>query len=301
MLRTGAGRCRVAAYPSAIEPLRSTYAWLTPAAPAAIAIVRVPALPGLLDRALPAVGADRFARLVAPDGTVVDEIVVDRPTDDALHLMTHGGPGVRQAVDACLAAHGLVPGPVAMDPEWEAPGWKALARAPSPAAVRWLLDHPGAVPPFPPAFLVRTPLVLITGPANAGKSTLLNAWCGRRRALVSEIPGTTRDLLAAETLIDGWRLRLLDSAGLRSTDDPLERAGQALVAAARARADLVVSLRPPGDDVPEAASDLVVLGKADLRPPGPGLRWSSHDAAAGLAALGAAVLERLGLPMVPTG
>lgn len=241
-------------------------------------------------------GADRFARLIAPDGTVVDEIVVDRLSDDALHLMTHGGPGVRQAVDACLAAHGLICGPVALEPAWE-----ALARAPSPAAVRWLLDHPGERPPFPAAFLSRTPLVLITGPANAGKSTLLNAWCGRRRALVSEIPGTTRDLLAAETLVDGWRLRLLDSAGLRPTDDPLERAGQALVAAARARADLVVSLRPPGDDAPEAASDLVLLGKADLRPPGPGLRWSSHDPAAGLAALGAAVLERLGLPVVPTG
>lgn len=280
---------------------RGAYAWLTPAAPAAIAIVRTPALPGLIDRALPAVGADRFARLTAPDGTVIDEIVVDRLADDLLHLMTHGGPGVRQAVDACLAAHGLVarpagPGTALLDPAWE-----ALAQAPSPAAVRWLLDHPGAEPPFPRAFLSRTPLVLITGPANAGKSTLLNAWCGRRRALVSEIPGTTRDLLAAETLIDGWRLRLLDSAGLRPTDDPLERAGQALVAAARVRADLVVSLRPPGDDVPEAASDLVLLGKADLRSPGPGLRWSSHDAAAGLAALRAAALQRLGLPMVPTG
>ena len=268
-------------------------------------------MPGLIDRALPAVGTDRFARLVAPDGTVVDEIVVDRLADDALHLMTHGGPGVRQAVDACLAAHGLVarpagprpagPRPAGSGPTYLDPAWEALAGAPSPAAVRWLLDHPGAEPPFSRAFLVRTPLVLITGPANAGKSTLLNAWCGRRRALVSEIPGTTRDLLAAETLVDGWRLRLLDSAGLRPTDDPLERAGQALVAAARARADLVVSLRPPGDDLPEAASDLILLGKADLRPPGPGLRWSSHEAAAGLAALGAAVLQRLGLPVVPTG
>lgn len=274
----------------------TTFTWLTPAAPAAIAIVRVPTWAALLDRPLPALDAARFARLVAPDGSVIDELVVDRIADDALHLMTHGGPGMRAAVEACLVAHGLVAAAASSDPRWA-----ALAGAPSPAAVRWLLAHPDEKPTFNPEFLCRTPLVLITGPANAGKSTLLNAWCGRQRALVSALPGTTRDLLAAETIVDGWRLRLLDSAGLRPTADPLEQAGQALVAAARQRADLVLSLRPPGDDVADDASDLVVLGKADLRPAGPGLRWTAQDAESGLLGLGAAVRERLGLPAIATG
>ena len=279
-----------------------TYAWLTPAAPAAIAIAVMPALAAAFDRPLPALDQARFMRLISPSGTMVDELVVERVGADRVHLMPHGGPGVRQAVDACLQAHGLqLTTDLTSDPLWT-----ALAQAPSPAASAWLLAHPDTTPPFASEFLHRPPLILITGPANAGKSTLLNHWCGRRRALVSDIPGTTRDLLAAETVVDGWRLRLLDSAGLRSTEDPLEQAGQALVAAARQRADVVISLRPPGDDQPQETGDLVVLGKADLRPPAAGdgpqpLTWSANDAAAGLARLGRAVRERLGLPAGPTG
>ena len=282
-------------YATAIDP-RVTFSWLTPPAPAAIAVVRVPAVSALLDRPLPAAGRHRFARLIDPVGTVIDELVADRMDAETLHLMPHGGPGMREAVERCLQAHGLSAAPPVVDAQWQ-----ALAAAPAPAALTWLLQHPGQTPPFAPAFLVRPPLILITGPANAGKSTLLNHWCGRQRALVSAIPGTTRDLLAAETTVAGWRLHLLDSAGLRPTADPLERAGQELVVGARARADLVLSLRPPEADVPDHPADLVVLGKADLRPPGPGLRWSASDPAIGLAHLGAAVLMRLGLPDLPTG
>ena len=83
---------------------------------------------------------------------------------------------------------------------------------------------------MPAELLYRPPFgVLITGPANAGKSSLLNAWCGHQRALVSDQAGTTRDLVAAETICHGWRLRLLDSAGLRAGADAIEAAGQALV------------------------------------------------------------------------
>ncbi len=284
----------------------SAYAWLTPAAPAAIAVAVMPALAAAFDRPLPPLDQARFMRLISPSGAMVDELVVERVAADRLHLMPHGGPGVRQAVDACLQAHGLqLTSAISGDQ-----AWTALAQAPSSAASAWLLAHPDTSPPFARDFLHRSPLILITGPANAGKSTLLNHWCGRRRALVSDIPGTTRDLLAAETLVDGWRMRLLDSAGLRNTNDPLEQAGQALVAAARQRADVVISLRPPGDDQPQDAHDLVVLGKADLRPlaslsdAGEGqhvLTWSANDAAAGLARLGRAVRERLGLPAGPSG
>ncbi len=68
-------------------------------------------------------------------------------------------------------------------------------------------------------------LVVIAGPPNVGKSSLFNALLGKSRAIVTEIPGTTRDAL--EAVIDGgtWPLRLVDTAGLRSTDDRLERLG----------------------------------------------------------------------------
>jgi len=65
----------------------------------------------------------------------------------------------------------------------------------------------------------------IVGPPNAGKSSLLNALLGDERAIVSEIPGTTRDVIEEMFDIDGVRVRVLDTAGLRDTDDAIERLG----------------------------------------------------------------------------
>jgi len=273
------------------------FTWLTPPAPAAIALLRCGVAPGPLPR-WPEPGAAMFARLRDAAGVVIDEAVVLRMSGTEAEIGVHGGPGARAAVTAGLRSHG-----------WHETNhhpvddarWAALAAAPSPAAVRWLLANPGRTPPFAAHFLVRTPLILITGLANAGKSTLLNAWCGHHRALVSDLPGTTRDLVAAETIIAGWRLRLLDSAGLRPTSDALELAGQELVRAARARADLVVHLVPAGSPrTTVEPGDLVVHGKADLGP-GPTPRWSALGAEGAapadlLAALGHVVLESLGLP-----
>lgn len=284
-------------------PLQS-WSWLTPAVPAAVSLVTCPATPALLDRPAPEPGRAGLRHLLAADGAVADEVVVQVCAEDRWELGCHGGPAVRTAVTAALASHGLqeVPLPTVTD------RWARLARAPSPAAVSWLLRHGKSAPPFAPEFLERIPLVLITGPVNAGKSTLLNAWCGHSRALVSDIPGTTRDLLAAETEVGGWRLRLIDSAGLRVTTDTIEQAGQDLVARMREQADLVLYLLPPSGGEPEPG-DLVVHGKADLIPPPAGaLAWSSPaqvgEAAAAefLRAIGAAVLARLRLSAVePAG
>jgi tRNA modification GTPase len=83
-------------------------------------------------------------------------------------------------------------------------------------------------------------LVVIAGPPNAGKSSLFNALLGQSRAIVTDIAGTTRD--AIEALLDRtpWPLRLVDTAGLRDTDDVLERLG--IEVSARYLADAMVVL-----------------------------------------------------------
>ena len=68
-------------------------------------------------------------------------------------------------------------------------------------------------------------IVVIAGPPNAGKSSLFNALLGRSRAIVTEIPGTTRDALEAVIDSGKWPLRLVDTAGLRETQDRIERLG----------------------------------------------------------------------------
>jgi tRNA modification GTPase len=68
-------------------------------------------------------------------------------------------------------------------------------------------------------------IVVIAGPPNAGKSSLFNALLGRSRAIVTEIPGTTRDALEAVVDSGEWPLRLVDTAGLRETDDRIEKLG----------------------------------------------------------------------------
>lgn len=108
--------------------------------------------------------------------------------------------------------------------------------------------------------------VAIVGAPNAGKSTLLNALAGREAAITSEVAGTTRDVIEVRMDIDGLAVTLLDTAGLRATDDRLEQLGIERAMWRAEQADLrvfllsdeaVLSLTP----LPE---DIVVHGKADL-------------------------------------
>ncbi|MDA3961036.1 MAG: 50S ribosome-binding GTPase [Planctomycetota bacterium] len=247
-----------------------TFRWLTPPAPAAIAVLRLSGARPVLDRPLPGLGQACLAHLLDPNGAAVDEVVAIGAAGGVCDVCTHGGPGIRAAVNQALHEHGfLESADVAHD------RWSRLARCVCPAARDWILAHDAAEPPFAAQYLERIPTVLITGGANAGKSSLLNAWCGHERAVVSHLPGTTRDLLMAEVGCGPWRLHVLDSAGLRATTDAIEQAGQDLVAMARARVDLVIHLDPADAPDPPRPGDLHVYGKADLGDASTGLGWAA--------------------------
>ena len=87
-------------------------------------------------------------------------------------------------------------------------------------------------------------LVVIAGPPNAGKSSLLNALLGESRAIVSATPGTTRDSIEEWLDIDGWPVRLVDTAGLRETGDAIEGEGVARARSLMGKADIVLNLTP---------------------------------------------------------
>lgn len=86
----------------------------------------------------------------------------------------------------------------------------------------------------------RGALVVLAGPPNAGKSSLFNALLGTSRALVTEIPGTTRDAIEAPADFLGWPVRLVDTAGLGETEDRIDALGQEMGRRYVAGADLVL-------------------------------------------------------------
>jgi tRNA modification GTPase len=94
--------------------------------------------------------------------------------------------------------------------------------------------------------------VVIAGRPNVGKSSLFNALLGADRAIVTDVPGTTRDLVAERVDIEGLAVTLVDTAGARSTTDPVEREGVARSLKARASSSLVLVVldqsEPPTDD-----------------------------------------------------
>ena len=91
----------------------------------------------------------------------------------------------------------------------------------------------------------------LAGRPNAGKSTLFNALAGEDRAIVTEVPGTTRDVLEVTVDWRGLPLRIFDTAGLRATEDRVEALGVARVQPVLAQADLILHLIPTGDGEPD--------------------------------------------------
>ncbi len=145
-------------------------------------------------------------------------------------------------------------------------------------------------------------VVAITGPPNVGKSTLLNRLAGRDVAIVSPYAGTTRDAIEVDLDLNGYAVRLVDTAGLRDTVDPIEQEGISRAHAKAASADLVLWLddasssgmkRPPIHGIHwtvTTKSDLSALGSASDFTISAKTGAGIEDLVAALAALASRVL-----------
>ena len=101
---------------------------------------------------------------------------------------------------------------------------------------------------------------VLVGPPNAGKSSLLNALAGRDRAIVTDIAGTTRDLLHETVRIDGVELTLVDTAGLRDGGDAIEREGMRRARDELRRADLAIAVVDARDPAAGRAAVAAAIG-----------------------------------------
>ena len=252
--------------------------WSTSPHPGAIAVAQVAGPPDGVDtllaalggRPAPAAGAIAWRRFGE-----IDDGVVARVSPGHALVMPHGGPRIRQRIGARLEELGAIEAsgeerareeyPEAAD-DLERAMLATMARAASPMAIDLLAAQParwraargagdsGAVGDSGARAardrrlmrLVDPARVAIVGPANAGKSTLLNALAGREVAIAHDMPGTTRDAVAARIDFAGLVADVFDTPGVRDGMDAIERAAAELAAHAVARADLVIVLTAPG-------------------------------------------------------
>lgn len=144
--------------------------------------------------------------------------------------------------------------------------------------------------------------VVISGPPNAGKSSLMNALAGESAAIVADEPGTTRDLVRAEISVGGIPVELIDTAGLRIAEGGVEREGVRRARSARDEADLVLDVWDAAAGGPEPRAEtrtIVVRNKIDLtgEPPGllrPAVVNVSARTGSGLDSLRAVMVEHYG-------
>lgn len=288
---------------------------LTPPGAAAIAVVRI------TGESVPSFLAEQFSatchlgRAVHGDlqdgDRVIDDPVIVLVNELTADINLHGGPWVVRATLELLARHGFVlqeakpdaPLPPeaidADDPIWQEV-LADLPRAKTELGVRMLLAQPAAWEQLatdrPSEQAVHAMLadrtmermlnparVAIVGPANAGKSTLANRLFGQERSITADLPGTTRDWVGHLANLDGVPVMLVDTPGLRESDDTIEQAAIATARRQIAGADVVVTLldatRPIDAEQQAAISQhpgaIVALNKTDASSPDSGLEWAA--------------------------
>lgn len=232
-----------------------------------------------------------------------EDVVVCRVAEDEVEIHCHGGMAAVQRILEDLTARGctIVEGATATQSrlplfllEWE----QALARTMTERTAHLLLAQKDVLPAAVQACL-NTPSsaqlsnldqwlnnsrlglhltspwqVVLTGKPNVGKSSLMNALLGYQRSIVYDQPGTTRDVVTGTTAIAGWPIHLSDTAGLRDTEEQLEREGVRRARATLKTADLVLLILDqsapftPEDLrlIEELPASLLVANKGDLPP-----------------------------------
>lgn len=158
----------------------------------------------------------------------------------------------------------------------------------------------------------------IAGRPNAGKSSLLNALLGYDRAIVTAIPGTTRDTIEEKLRIGSLTLRLIDTAGIRDTDDEVERLGVERSRAAMSKAEIVIAVVDGSGEITDedreviaqaeaAPKGIVVLSKRDIAEPDAEITTAlpvvslSSVTGDGMDELERVIAEQFPLPEVPAG
>jgi tRNA modification GTPase len=146
--------------------------------------------------------------------------------------------------------------------------------------------------------------VALIGRPNVGKSSLLNRLAGEEVAIVTDLPGTTRDVIRQELLLEGIPIHVLDTAGLRDPGDPIERAGIERTRGVIERADLVLFVADVQEgltaedfkllgELPSGIIRIVVLNKIDLNAAMPGAFDSELGPQVRVSALSGAGLDEL--------
>lgn len=273
-----------------------------------------------------------------------EDIVVCRTQQNTFEIHCHGGDAAVRRILADLRTLGceIVDWRFQLEAEqgvWEREHADTLARATTLRAAGWIASQAGRMERAVASLtelvnagqcgqaaswaneilawehfgqhLTRPWEVVLVGRPNVGKSSLINALVGFERSIVFDEPGTTRDVVTAETVLDGWAIRLSDTAGQRGSTDELEAAGIAKAREVFANADvrllLIDSSEPPHADdhrlLAEWPDAIVVAHKADLADawcellPANAIRVSSLQRT-GLKELSAAIVARL-VPKLP--
>ncbi|WP_204104198.1 MULTISPECIES: tRNA uridine-5-carboxymethylaminomethyl(34) synthesis GTPase MnmE [Spirulina sp. CCY15215] len=153
--------------------------------------------------------------------------------------------------------------------------------------------------------------VAIVGAPNVGKSSLLNAWSRSDRAIVTDLPGTTRDVVESNLIVGGIPVQVLDTAGIRATEDTVEKIGVARSQKAAREADLVLLTLDARQGWTNAEAEIyalvkhrpliLIINKIDLAPPDrvtyppeiERIAWTCAIGDRGLDRLEAAILETI--------